>query len=75
MRSNINKVSERGENLDSLQSKTDNLADRAKDFRHGSNKVMKSMRWKDRKWRCILILTALCIIGAIIGVIVWAAKR
>lgn len=46
MRDNINKVSQRGENLDSLQDKTDNLAVSAQGFRRGANRVRKQMWWK-----------------------------
>jgi len=62
MRENINKVTERGERLDSLQDKTDNLAVSAQNFRRGANKVRKNMWWKDMKMRLI--------IGAGIGVII-----
>ncbi|RDL36536.1 Uncharacterized protein BP5553_05888 [Venustampulla echinocandica] len=41
MRENINKVSQRGERLDSLQDKTDNLAVSAQGFRRGANRVRK----------------------------------
>lgn len=43
MRDNINKVSQRGERLDSLQDKTDNLAVSAQGFRRGANRVRKQM--------------------------------
>jgi len=62
MRDNINKVSERGERLDSLQDKTDNLQRSAQGFRRGANRVRKAMWWKDMKMR-------MCIIGAIIAII------
>ena len=48
MRDNINKVAERGERLDSLESKTDNLAVSAQGFRRGANRVRKQMWWKVR---------------------------
>jgi len=41
MRENITKVAERGERLDSLQDKTDNLAVSAQGFRRGANRVRK----------------------------------
>ena len=63
MRDNINKVSERGERLDSLQDKTDNLAVSAQGFRRGANRVRKAMWWKDMKMR-------MCIIGTIIILLV-----
>ncbi|KAF9451605.1 synaptobrevin [Macrolepiota fuliginosa MF-IS2] len=51
MRDNITKVAERGERLDSLQDKTDNLAVSAQGFRRGANRVRKNMWWKDMKVR------------------------
>jgi len=65
MRDNINKVSERGERLDSLQDKTDNLQRSAQGFRRGANRVRKAMWWKDMKMR-------MCIIGAIAIIILIA---
>ena len=56
MQSNITKVGERGERLDSLQDKTDNLATQANGFRRGANRVRKQMWWKDMKMRiCIIV--------------------
>jgi vesicle-associated membrane protein 4 len=65
MRENINKVSQRGERLDNLQDKTDNLAVSAQGFRRGANRVRKQMWWKDMKMRMCLIagiIILLCII-------------
>ena len=45
MRDNINKVSERGDRLDSLQDKTDNLPVSAQGFRRGANRVRKA-QWR-----------------------------
>jgi vesicle-associated membrane protein 4 len=59
MRENINKVSQRGERLDSLQDKTDNLAVSAQGFRRGANRVRKQMWYKDMRMR-------ICLIGGII---------
>ncbi|RJE26356.1 vesicle-associated membrane protein 4 [Aspergillus sclerotialis] len=67
MRSNIFKVSERGERLDSLQDKTDNLAVSAQGFRRGANRVRKQMWWKDMKMRVCLII---CIILLLVVIIV-----
>lgn len=50
MRDNINKVSQRGERLDSLQDKTDNLAVSAQGFRRGANRVRKQVRWWLYEW-------------------------
>lgn len=59
MRENINKVAERGERLDTLQDKTDNLAVSAQGFRRGANRVRKQMWWKDFRAR-------MCLFGGII---------
>jgi len=54
MRENINKVSQRGERLDSLQDKTDNLAVSAQGFRRGANRVRKQMWWKGSSRQSLL---------------------
>ncbi|THW79245.1 hypothetical protein D6D19_01328 [Aureobasidium pullulans] len=66
MRNNINKVSERGERLDSLQDKTDNLAVSAQGFRRGANRVRKQMWWKDMKMRMCLIIGIIILLVIII---------
>jgi vesicle-associated membrane protein 4 len=55
MQENINKVSQRGERLDSLQHKTEKLGVSAKSFRRGANRVRKVLWWKDMKMRMCLI--------------------
>ncbi|KAI6381766.1 SNAP receptor, synaptobrevin [Pyricularia grisea] len=54
MRDNINSVAQRGERLDVLQDKTDNLAQSAQGFRRGANRVRKQMWWKVRTNQIIL---------------------
>lgn len=66
MRENINKVSQRGEHLDSLQDKTDNLAVSAQGFRRGANRVRKQMWWKDMKMRVCLIVAIIILIIVIV---------
>ena len=53
MRDNINKVSQRGERLDSLQDKTDNLAVSAQGFRRGANRVRKQMWCTSTALECL----------------------
>jgi vesicle-associated membrane protein 4 len=55
MQENTNKVSQRGERLDSLQHKTENLGVSAKSFRRGVNRVRKVLWWKDMSMRICLI--------------------
>lgn len=59
MKTNIETANVRGERLDNLQDKTDNLAQSAQGFRRGANRVRKQMWWKDMKMR-------MCIIAGII---------
>ncbi|KAG2164652.1 vesicle-associated membrane protein 4 [Aureobasidium pullulans] len=75
MRNNINKVSERGERLDSLQDKTDNLAVSAQGFRRGANRVRKQMWWKDMKMRMCLIIGIIILLVIIIVPSVVATKH
>jgi len=75
MRENINKVSQRGERLDSLQDKTDNLAVSAQGFRRGANRVRKQMWWKDMKMRICLIVGIIILLLLIIVPAVVATKH
>ncbi|EGN94439.1 hypothetical protein SERLA73DRAFT_144178 [Serpula lacrymans var. lacrymans S7.3] len=75
MRENITKVAERGERLDSLQDKTDNLAISAQGFRHGANRVRKNMWWKDMKMRLIIGVAVAIIIVIIVVSIVKATQK
>lgn len=70
MRDNITKVAERGERLDSLQDKTDNLAVSAQGFRRGANRVRKNMWWKDMKMRIIIgVAIAVIIIIIVVSIV------
>ncbi|KAJ7595968.1 synaptobrevin-domain-containing protein [Mycena floridula] len=75
MRENITKVAERGERLDSLQDKTDNLAVSAQGFRRGANRVRKNMWWKDMKMRLIIGAAIAVIVIIIVVSIVKATKH
>jgi vesicle-associated membrane protein 4 len=75
MRENINKVSQRGERLDSLQDKTDNLAVSAQGFRRGANRVRKQMWWRDMKMRMCLIAGIIILLIVIIVPAVVATKH
>lgn len=75
MHDNITKVAERGERLDALQDKTDNLAVSAQGFRRSANRVRKQMWWKDMKMR-VIIAVGICVLIIIIVVpIVKAVKK
>jgi len=73
MRENITKVAERGQRLDELQDKTDNLAVSAQGFKKGAHRVRKAMWWKDMKMR-IIIAVAIIVLIIIIVVPIVAKK-
>ena len=75
MHQNITKVAERGERLDSLQDKTDNLAVSAQGFRRGASRVRKQMWWKDMKMRIIIGVGIVILLIVIIVPIVNAVKK
>jgi len=75
MKSNINKVAERGERLDDLQDKTDTLAVSAQGFRRGANKVRKNMWWKDMKMRIWIGIGVAVLLVIIIVPIVKAVQN
>ncbi|KAJ3252174.1 hypothetical protein HK103_001785 [Boothiomyces macroporosus] len=54
MQGNIHKVMQRGEQLDSLQNKTEDLQNSSLQFKRGANQVRKEMWWKDMKLKLII---------------------
>ncbi|KAH9819759.1 vesicle-associated membrane protein 4 [Teratosphaeria destructans] len=75
MNANIIKTSQRGENLDQLQTKTNALSDQATVFRRGANRVRKQMWWKDMKMRMCIIVGIVILLVVIIVPSVIAAKH
>lgn len=76
MQDNLNKVAQRGDHLDSLQDKTDNLASSASQFRSGANRVRKQMWWKDMKMRlCLIALVVIIVIVVIVVPVATLAKK
>jgi len=74
MRDNLKSVAVRGERLDTLQDKTENLSVSAQGFRRGANKVRKQMWWKDMKMRIIIAVTIIILLLIIILPIVLNKK-
>jgi vesicle-associated membrane protein 4 len=66
MRENINKVADRGDKIDALGGKADNLVRSTREFRRGANKVRKDMWWKDMKMRMCLIVGIIILLLVII---------
>ncbi|KAJ3076654.1 Vesicle-associated membrane protein 4 [Podochytrium sp. JEL0797] len=72
MQNNIAKVMERGERLEDLNQRSENLAQASSDFRTSSKEVRMKMFWQDKKTKMILAAILLVVVGLIIGVSVWA---
>ncbi|ORZ37356.1 synaptobrevin, partial [Catenaria anguillulae PL171] len=66
MQNNINRVMERGERLDTLQGKTEDLNNSAGAFRRGATQVRRKMWWENMKLKAIIALVAVAILLAII---------
>ncbi|KAL7753097.1 Vesicle membrane receptor protein (v-SNARE) [Sorochytrium milnesiophthora] len=66
MQQNINNVMERGERLDNLQTKTEELHVSAGHFRSGASKVRKQMWWKNMKLKLLVGAITIAILLAII---------
>nr|POE79594.1 synaptobrevin like 2 [Quercus suber] len=76
MQENVQKSAERGERLDALQDKTENLSTQAHSFRRGANRVRKQMWWKDMKMRmCIIIGIIVLLIVIIVPSVVIGGKH
>ncbi|TPX34105.1 hypothetical protein SeMB42_g07378 [Synchytrium endobioticum] len=74
MQNNIEKVMQRGERLESLQNKTDDLQQGALQFKKGATKVRRQMWWKDLKLKIIIAAVVIVILIIIIVPIVNALK-
>jgi len=71
MRDNINKTNDRGQNLNQLQDKTNDLSQSAQGFRRGANRVRKQMWWKDFRMKIcigvgIVVLLAVIIVPIVV---------
>ena len=65
MKKNLESVAQRGEHIDQLQDKSENLNQSAQGFRRGANRVRKQMWWKNMKMR-IWILVGIIVLLLII---------
>lgn len=66
MHDNIHKVMERGERLDSLQTKTEDLQQGALQFKRGASRVRQQMWWKNMKLNLIIAAVVIIILLVII---------
>ncbi|KAL2257156.1 hypothetical protein VTK26DRAFT_584 [Humicola hyalothermophila] len=75
MTENVKLAEARGENIDNLRDKTDDLQGAAQQFRRGANQVRKKMWWKDMKMRIWLIIGIVVLLAIIIIPSVLATKK
>ncbi|KAI8352682.1 synaptobrevin [Mortierella sp. GBAus27b] len=66
MQQNIDSVRDRGEKLDNLQHKTNDLEQGAVQFRRGASGVRRQMWWKNMRWRLAIGLGVAIILIIII---------
>ncbi|KAI3629558.1 hypothetical protein MIR68_012380 [Amoeboaphelidium protococcarum] len=75
MHDNIHKVMDRGEKLDSLQTKTDDLQQGALQFKRGASRVRQQMWWKNMKLNAIICIVVIIILLIIIVPIVTTVQK
>ncbi|KAJ3041501.1 hypothetical protein HDV00_009297 [Rhizophlyctis rosea] len=75
MQENIHKVMQRGEQLNSLQGKTEDLQASSMQFRKGASKVRRQMWWKDVKMKLILAAVVAAIIIVIVVTVLQTKKN
>ena len=66
MKKNLESVAQRGEHIDQLQDKSENLNQSAQGFRRGANRVRKQMWWKNVKMRIWIIVGIIVLLLIII---------
>nr|XP_039273080.1 vesicle-associated membrane protein 7-like [Styela clava] len=69
MRQNVETVLERGEKLDDLVDKTEDLQNSATTFKVTSTKISRKMMWKNRKMMIIAVVVTLVVILIIVLII------
>ncbi|XP_060893167.1 vesicle-associated membrane protein 5-like isoform X1 [Labrus mixtus] len=74
MLDNMNKADERGDKLNDLEDRADELLEKSKHFEKTANQVKQKKRWENKKMKLVFIgvgvVAALIIIGLIIFAIV-----
>ncbi|KAJ3412137.1 hypothetical protein HDV05_001175 [Chytridiales sp. JEL 0842] len=70
MQENVQRVMQRGENLETLQDRTENLQSASSQFQRQSKSVRRQMFWKDTKTR-IMLGAVVVLILVVIPVGIW----
>jgi hypothetical protein len=74
MEDNIRAATERGENLDQLHDRTQQVAESSKQFTKNSRTVKKNLWWKNMKLILIISSIVIFLLGAI-GLVIWLQSR
>ena len=64
---NVEQVLSRGERIELLVDKTDNMATQATAFRRGARTVRRDMRWKNSKMLVLTVVVVLFLIWVIVA--------
>lgn len=75
MERNIEKVLDRGEKIEILVSKTEELSYSSFDFKTSATKVKRKMWWKSKGVCVILTIVILLILGAVVVGVLYARKK
>ncbi|XP_005098337.1 vesicle-associated membrane protein 8 [Aplysia californica] len=74
LKDNVEKVLERGERIDSLQSRSEDLECSSSHFKRSAVKIRKNMCWKNCKMSCILGVVIFLIIAVIVIIVLVETK-
>jgi vesicle-associated membrane protein 7 len=72
MTQNIERVLERGQRLEDLMDKTNDLEAHAATFKKTSSRVQHRMWWRNTRWTIILIAVSILVVGIIIIIILFS---
>lgn len=73
MVNNIDKVLERGERIEMLVSKTEDLHQHSRSFKKKSTQLKKKMWWQNARLCCVLIVIVLLLVSVAALIIMWKA--
>ncbi|KAJ3329417.1 hypothetical protein HDU76_007943, partial [Blyttiomyces sp. JEL0837] len=71
---NIRGMMDRGDNLESLNNRTEQLQSSSAQFQSQSKAVRRKMFWKDTKTRIIIAVAAGVLLALIIGLSIWSVN-
>ncbi|XP_051278858.1 vesicle-associated membrane protein 5 [Dicentrarchus labrax] len=73
MLDNLSKADERGDKLDDLEGRADELLEKSKTFSKKTNQVKQQKRWENKKMKWLFIGIGVVVAIIIIGLIIFAS--